>query len=202
MKKSALSILEKQLGEDHPDVAKAYNNIGLVLQTMGRMKEAKPYFTKAVDSYEASLGSSHPNLATSLNNLAGYAPRQRTLPRRLGPKPSSSFRIVVLGDCAAIHPLCHRGLATPSICHRSHPEPMWPRLLTAALNSRVCRLHRAQGDRTESVRLYERSLAIRQKVRQTILLLKACVKACPPHRWDRCCVCGEWRLVQVPGVSA
>jgi tetratricopeptide (TPR) repeat protein len=77
VRKSALSIREKQLGEDHPDVAKAYNNIGLVLQTMGRMDEAKPYFTKAVDSYEASLGDSHPSLATSLNNLAGCAPCQR-----------------------------------------------------------------------------------------------------------------------------
>jgi tetratricopeptide (TPR) repeat protein len=77
VKKSALSIIQKQLGEAHPDVAKANNNIGLVLQTMGRMDEAKPYFIKAVESYEASLGASHPNLATSLNNLAGCVPRRR-----------------------------------------------------------------------------------------------------------------------------
>jgi hypothetical protein len=32
VKKSALSIREKLLGEDHPDIAKSYNNIGLVLQ--------------------------------------------------------------------------------------------------------------------------------------------------------------------------
>ena len=68
---------------------------------MGRMDEAKPYFTKAVASYEASLGADHPNLATSLNNLAG--------------------------------------------------------------------LHRAEGDHAASLRMYTRSLAIRQKVRQLVI---------------------------------
>ena len=52
---------ERRVGWGRP--AQSYNNIGLVLQTMGRLVEAKPYFEKAVSSYERSLGEEHPLLA-------------------------------------------------------------------------------------------------------------------------------------------
>jgi hypothetical protein len=57
---------------------------------------------------------------------------------------------------------------------------MLPPLLTEALNARTRRLHRAQGDHTASMRLYERSLAIRQKVQ---------LPHCMPSPWHRRGVC-------------
>lgn len=56
---NALQLMEQALriqgnvtGEDHPDTIKLHNNIGLVMQTMGRLDEAERYFEHAVSAYE------------------------------------------------------------------------------------------------------------------------------------------------------
>jgi len=65
----ALKIFEKQLGEDHPNVATLVNNLGRVLQDMGDLAGARAAFERALRIWEAALGSEHPQVATAVNNL-------------------------------------------------------------------------------------------------------------------------------------
>ena len=48
MYKKTLSIRLKKLGDDHPDVAMAYNNIAIVYRNQGKSKEAVQMYKKAL----------------------------------------------------------------------------------------------------------------------------------------------------------
>jgi tetratricopeptide (TPR) repeat protein len=67
----SLSIVEKQLGENHPDVANSLNNLAVLYQNQGKYNEAEPLLLRSLSILEKQLGENHPNVATSLNNLAG-----------------------------------------------------------------------------------------------------------------------------------
>ncbi len=66
----ALAIVEKSLGEDHPNVAAALNNLAQLLQASNRLKDAEPLMRRALAIAGKSMGEDHPNVATALNNLA------------------------------------------------------------------------------------------------------------------------------------
>jgi tetratricopeptide (TPR) repeat protein len=59
----ALTIREKALGADHPDVAVSLNNLAVA--------DAKQSHKRALTIREKALGPNHPDVALSLNNLAG-----------------------------------------------------------------------------------------------------------------------------------
>ncbi|AOW99266.1 hypothetical protein BJP34_07160 [Moorena producens PAL-8-15-08-1] len=65
----ALEMRKKLLGQDHPDVVKSLNNLGLLYYNQGRYHEAEPLFVQALKMRKA-LGENHPHVAESLNNLA------------------------------------------------------------------------------------------------------------------------------------
>jgi tetratricopeptide (TPR) repeat protein len=67
----SLSIVEKQLGENHPDVANSLNNLAVLYKNQGKYNEAEPLLLRSLSILEKQLGENHPNVATSLNNLAG-----------------------------------------------------------------------------------------------------------------------------------
>jgi tetratricopeptide (TPR) repeat protein len=64
------------LGPDHDNeallqaTATSLNNLGSLLQAMGNLAEATPYYQRALAICEKALGPNHPDTATSLNNLA------------------------------------------------------------------------------------------------------------------------------------
>ena len=64
------SIYEKNLGEDHPYVATALNNLAQLLQDTNRLAEAEPLMRRALLIDESSYGPDHPDVARYLNNLA------------------------------------------------------------------------------------------------------------------------------------
>jgi tetratricopeptide (TPR) repeat protein len=66
----SLFIVEKQLGEDHPDVAVRLNNLAVLYQNQGKYNEAEPLYLRSLSIVEKQLGEEHPDVATSLNNLA------------------------------------------------------------------------------------------------------------------------------------
>jgi tetratricopeptide (TPR) repeat protein len=68
--KRALAILEKSLGENHPDVATVLNNLAMLYQAINRLSEAEPLMKRALAIDEAGLGKDHPSVARDLNNLA------------------------------------------------------------------------------------------------------------------------------------
>ena len=62
-------IDERVLGENHPDLAITYNNIGLVYRNKGDYDAALQYYDKARKIYENVLDENHPYLATIYNNI-------------------------------------------------------------------------------------------------------------------------------------
>jgi tetratricopeptide (TPR) repeat protein len=63
----ALPILERELGEGHPEVAGAWNNLGSALRDDEAAIEA---YRRALVAKEAALGREHPSVAITLNNIA------------------------------------------------------------------------------------------------------------------------------------
>src|SRR5258708_7743902 len=66
----ALSIRERMLGPDHPEVAAGLNNLASLYQAQGRYAEAEPLFKRALAIGDKVLGPDHPDAAVRLSNLA------------------------------------------------------------------------------------------------------------------------------------
>ena len=65
----ARKIQERVLGENHPDLATTYNNIGNTCKNKGDYDAALQYLDKAMKIYERVLGENHPDLATTYDNM-------------------------------------------------------------------------------------------------------------------------------------
>ena len=74
-----LRLLEKSLGNDHPDVATALNNLALIHYAKGRLDQAEPLYRRALMIDERVLGHDHPGVATDLNKLALLYKKQGNL---------------------------------------------------------------------------------------------------------------------------
>ncbi|MDB9702954.1 tetratricopeptide repeat protein [Rhodospirillales bacterium] len=74
-----LRLLEKSLGNDHPDVAMAFNNLALIHYAKSRLDQAEPLYRRALMIDERMLGHDHPGVATDLNNLALLYKKQGNL---------------------------------------------------------------------------------------------------------------------------
>ena len=66
----ALDIQLSFLGEQHPDVAETYNNIGYYYFEQKDYTQAMEYYEKALKIWETTLGKEHAKVATSYNNIA------------------------------------------------------------------------------------------------------------------------------------
>ncbi|WP_437299126.1 tetratricopeptide repeat protein [Sorangium sp. So ce426] len=175
----ALTILEKALGRDHPDVATVLNNLAALHKTKGDYARAEPLFHRALGITEKALGSEHPDVATSLNNLAvryaakgDYARAEPLYHRALGirekalgsehPDVATSLNNIAAlyhtkGDYARAEPLYHRALGiTEKALGSEHPD-------VAASLSRLAVLYDTKGDYARAEPLYHRALGIREK---------------------------------------
>ena len=68
MYEKALSIKLKKLGDDYPNVAATYCNMGVVYEKQGKNDEALAMYEGSVDLYE-EIGDDHPHVATTYNNM-------------------------------------------------------------------------------------------------------------------------------------
>ena len=93
----ALQIDEARLGPNHRHVAVRANNLGRVLQDLGRLDEARQYLQRAMEIDRALLAPGHPRLATRLNNLGAVL-------RALGDLPAAKklFQQALGIDTAAL----------------------------------------------------------------------------------------------------
>ena len=72
-------------GQDHPDLATSLNNLGNVLQALGRLEEALGFYRKALAMTERLYkGQNHPHLASFLNNLGNVLQALGRLEEALG----------------------------------------------------------------------------------------------------------------------
>ena len=65
-----LSMREKALGLDHPDVALTLHNLGFIYNAQDRYAEAEPLLRRALAIRETVLGPQHLEVALTLNSLA------------------------------------------------------------------------------------------------------------------------------------
>ncbi len=127
-----LRLLEKTLGNDHPDVATSLNNLALIHYSKARYEQAEPLYRRALMIDERVLGYDHPSVATDLNNLALLYKKQ--------------------GNLEAAEPLLKRAL---SIKERTF-DPGHPSLVTGLKN--YASLLKSLG-RGEEAREYEQRAA-------------------------------------------
>ncbi len=174
-----LTIREKALGPDHPDVAQSLNNLALLYQEQGHYAAAEPLLKRAQAIREKALGPDHPDVANSLNNLAAlylaqghYAAAEPLVKRALaiaekalGPDhpdvATSVNNLAALyqaqGNYAAAEPLVKRALAiAEKALGPNHPA------VANNLNS-LAALYQAQGNYAAAEPLFKRALAIRAK---------------------------------------
>jgi tetratricopeptide (TPR) repeat protein len=129
----ALSIHDKALGPDHPDVGKSLNNMALLHVSQGRYADAEPLYKRSLAIREKALGPDHPDAASPLNNLA--------------------WLYQVQGRFSEAEPLYKRALAIREKAFGlDHAD------IGTALGN-LADLYRAQGRYSEAEPLYKRSLS-------------------------------------------
>jgi class 3 adenylate cyclase/tetratricopeptide (TPR) repeat protein len=133
----ALTIAERSLGPDHPDLARNFHNLGLVNYYLGRNAAAEPLYKRALAIRERAFGPDHPEVANTLNNIANV--------------------YFTLGRYAEGQPLYERNLA---IWERAH-GPDSPSVATGLNN--LGEVLERQGRYAEALPLLERALAIRER---------------------------------------
>lgn len=135
--KRSLTIYEKALGPDHPDVATSLNNLAALYTTQGKYTEGESLHKRSLAIREKALGPDHPKVGQSLNNLAElYRQQGRYAEAELLYKRSQAIDEKVLGPD-------HSSMATSL--------------------SNLAVLYRAQGKYTEAEPLHKRALVIREK---------------------------------------
>jgi tetratricopeptide (TPR) repeat protein len=76
LQRQALDMRLKILGPEDLRVARAYDNLGLILRGQGRLPEAEETFRKAFDMERKKVGDHHPSVAVSFEHLVGCLARQ------------------------------------------------------------------------------------------------------------------------------
>lgn len=132
-----VTIREKVLGAEHPDVASALNNLATMYVGTGDFKRAARLHERALEIKQKSLGAEHVSTANSLINLA------------------EAYR--EMGEFVLAEPLYQRAIAVfEKALGSSHPK------VADALN-KLALLHDDKGDFAAAEPLYLRALAIREK---------------------------------------
>ena len=67
--KRCVELSEKLFGENHPDTATSYNEIGVVYDNKGDYDTALEYYNTALVIRKQLLGENHPDTAASYNNI-------------------------------------------------------------------------------------------------------------------------------------
>ena len=65
-----LTIREKALGPDHPDVAQSLNNLAAIFIKQRKYAEAEQFAKRSLAIVEKALGPEHPGIAANLTTLA------------------------------------------------------------------------------------------------------------------------------------
>src|SRR5262249_41744195 len=66
----ALELRRRQLGPDHVETIGLMNDIGIILYSHGKRREAEKLFVETVEAKRRALGPEHPSTLRSANNLA------------------------------------------------------------------------------------------------------------------------------------
>ena len=86
-------------GEEHPNTLISINNLGCLLQELGRLEEAELHLRESLEAMRRVLGDDHPNTLFCINN-AGLLLQDRDRPGEAEPcfREALEGRRRVLGD--------------------------------------------------------------------------------------------------------
>jgi tetratricopeptide (TPR) repeat protein len=172
----ALAIQSRVLGEEHPDTALGYNNLGYTLRAQGQYTPAQPLFDTASAIARKVLGEEHPDTAAIYNNLAmnleaqgRYPEAHRWFDKALAihrnvfgeedPHTANSYNnlahvLHALGQYPQAQSLNEKALTIRRrLLGEEHPD-------TALSCNNLAQNLQAQGQYAQAQRLYERALTI------------------------------------------
>jgi Tfp pilus assembly protein PilF len=189
----ALRDSEAALGPEHPDVARAHYNVGVVRDRVHDYDQARREFDQALAGFVAALGEDHPVVAKTLHNLGAvalaqdefgeadrlYARAQGIVERTLGASDHELTRSLLgraeaaigRGDGAAALALIERA----SVIERAHGLPLDVESLY-----RLARAQRASGDSEAAGRTAGAALALATDA-EDASQLRAFIEARAPH---------------------
>src|SRR6266566_410547 len=176
----ALTIREKLLGPDHPDLATSLNNLAMLYRMQGKYAQAETLFQRALEIRQRTLGVNHPDVAQSCNALAGLYRAQRKyeqaeplyqqalaideqVPGPVRPDLATTLNNLALlyqtlGKYALAEPFYWRALAIyEQLLGPEHPY-------VASCLSNLALFYNDQGLYNQVEPLYQRALAICEKV--------------------------------------
>jgi eukaryotic-like serine/threonine-protein kinase len=135
----ALTIQERALGPEHPDLTRSMNELANVYEDLGEFEGAKALHERALALRERALGSEHPEVATGLHDLAGAHDE--------------------MGSYEEAKALYERALTIRErVLGAEHPD------FAATLNN-LAIIHAKTGSYEEARRLFARGLLIDEKAR-------------------------------------
>ncbi|MDZ7962310.1 MAG: tetratricopeptide repeat protein [Aulosira sp. DedQUE10] len=177
---TALSLRQRLLGQEHPDVATSYNNLAALYRSQGRYSEAEPLYQTALSLRQRLLGQEHPDVATSYNNLAllyysqgRYSEAEPLLQKALSlwqrllgeehPDVATSYNNLALlydsqGRYSDAEPLLQKALSLRQrLLGEEHPD-------VATSYNNLALLYYSQGRYSDAEPLLQKALSLRQRL--------------------------------------
>jgi len=175
----SLRIIERVLGEEHPDTAKSYGDLACMYAGQGEYKKAEGLYEKSLRIIEKVFGEGHPNTARGYSNLAYVYASQgeykkaeelceknlRISERVLGEEhPDTSmgyyylaYVYMVQGEYKKAEELCEKSLRiSERVLGEEHRH-------TAMGYSNLAYVYASQGEYKRAEGLYEKSLRISER---------------------------------------
>jgi tetratricopeptide (TPR) repeat protein len=178
-REEVLAGYRQVLGEDHPDTARAYNDLARCQFDQGHYAQAEPGFAKALAMRRKALGENHPGTAMAYNNLAlcqqkqgRYTQAEVGLAKALAIKrealgaehPDTAKAYNNLASCQLVqglHAPAERGFERALAIYRKALGEEHPATARAYNNLALCQ--QEQGHYTQAEPALAKALAIWQK---------------------------------------
>lgn len=136
---ASLALRLKTFGEEHEEVASAWNTLGLVHHTMGELETAEKEYLIALELREKLHGANAKELGSTLNNLGGLARDEQR------------------GDQALAYFERALSIQKMAYANKEHPD------LATTLNN-LGMAYRTLGRLEEAETLFQESLAMRRRI--------------------------------------
>ena len=177
---SLLKIDRERWGENHPEVAIGYSNMGSVYEEQGEYEKAKGLYEKSLRIHERVLGEGHPDTASIYNNLGLVYAAQREY-EKAEELFEKSLRVYerIMGEN---HPYTATSCSCLASVYREQgkyvkAEELHQKSLrireralgenhpdTANSYNSLALVYKEQGEYAKAQELYEKSLRIREKM--------------------------------------
>jgi tetratricopeptide (TPR) repeat protein len=147
----ALEVDRRVLGDDHPRIAMHLNNLAIVAQNLGDLKQAETLYRDAIHRMERAYGERHPETIGAIDNYGLLLQRE--------------------GRLAEAEPLLRSALAlTLSLYGPDHYTTGYARVSLAMLLHDKGDLSGAENEFRQALAVYDKSLPANHQYRASLLM--------------------------------